>query len=70
MRRAGYALSAVLVLAPLTGGFLGHLIGPELPQPMNLNPDRVEQVNDLLAKTGATKQDFVVRAPDGAELCG
>jgi len=70
MRRAGYALIAVLLLAPLTAGFLGHLIGPGILHPMNLNPDRIEQAKQMLIRTGAAKEDFVVRASDGAELRG
>jgi len=70
MRRAGYALIVLLLLAPLTAAILGHLIGPGLLHPMNLNPDRTEQAAQMLARTGATKEDFFVRAPDGAELRG
>lgn len=70
MRRAGYALIAVLFLTPLTAGFLGHLIGPGILHPINLNPDRIEQAKQMLIRTGAAKEDFVVRAPDGTELRG
>jgi len=70
MRRAGYAATIALILSPLIAGFLGHLIGPGLLHPMNLNPDRIAQTNAMLARTGATKEDFAVRAPDGAELRG
>ncbi|HXX43860.1 MAG TPA: alpha/beta hydrolase [Candidatus Acidoferrales bacterium] len=70
MRRAGYALVAVLLLAPVTAGFLGHLVGPGILHPMNLDPDRIEQVKQMFIRTGAAKEDFVVRAPDGAELRG
>ena len=37
---------------------------------MNLDPDRIEQVKQMFIRTGAAKEDFVVRAPDGAELRG
>jgi pimeloyl-ACP methyl ester carboxylesterase len=70
MRRASYVLIALLLLTPVAAAFLGHLIGPGLLHPMNLNPDREEQTTQMLARTGATKEDFVVRAADGAELCG
>ena len=70
MRRAGYALIALLLLAPLTAAILGHLIGPGLLHPMNLNPDRIEQAAQMLARTGATKEDFIVLGADGAELRG
>jgi len=70
MRRAGYALIVLLLLAPLTAAILGHLIGPGLLHPMNLNPDRIEQTAQMLARTGATKEDFIVLGADGAELRG
>jgi uncharacterized protein len=70
MKRIGYAAIALLVLAPIAAAFLGHLIGPGLLHPMNLNPDRAEQTAQMLARTGATKEDFIVRATDGAELRG
>jgi uncharacterized protein len=70
MRRAGYALVALLFLAPLTAGFLGHLVGPGILHPINLNPDRIERANEMFARTGAAREEFVVRASDGAELRG
>jgi len=70
MRRVGYFVIALVVLGPIAAAFLGHVIGPGLLHPMNLNPDRVEQTTQMLARTGATKEDFVVGAPDGVELCG
>jgi hypothetical protein len=37
---------------------------------MRLNPERLEQTAQMLARTGATKEDFVVRASDGVQLRG
>ncbi len=70
MRRVSYFVITLLVLAPIAAAFLGHVIGPGLLHPMNLNPDRVEQTTQMLARTGAAKEDFAVGAPDGVELCG
>jgi len=70
MRRIAYAVAVLLLLAPMTAAVLGREIGPGLLHPMNLNPDREEQTARMLARTGAVKDDFVVRAPDGAELRG
>jgi len=70
MRRVGYILIALLLLTPVAAAFLGHVIGPGLLHPMNLNPDREAQTARMLARTGATKEDFGVRAADGAELRG
>lgn len=37
---------------------------------MNLNPIRIKETEDMLKSTGATREDFSVRAPDGVELRG
>ena len=37
---------------------------------MNLNPQRFEQTAQMLQRTGAVKEDFDVRAPDGVALHG
>ncbi|MBZ5696040.1 MAG: alpha/beta fold hydrolase [Acidobacteriia bacterium] len=70
MRRVPRIFIVLIVLAPLAAAFLGHAIGPGLLHPMNLNPDRVEQTAQMLARTGAVKEDFVVRATDGVDLRG
>ena len=70
MRRAAYLLIALLILVPIAAAVLGHFIGAGVLHPMNLNPDRVEQTARMLAVTGATKEDFGVRAPDGVQLRG
>ena len=69
MRRASYLLIASLILAPFAAAILDCFIGPGVLHPMNLNPDRIEQTARMLAVTGATKEDFDVRASDGVELC-
>jgi len=60
----------VLVVSSLISGLIGWAIGPGLIHPQNLNPARVEQTNEMLMRTGATKEDFIVRASDGIELRG
>jgi hypothetical protein len=62
MRRAAYLLIALLILVPIAAAVLGHFIGAGVLHAMNLNPDRVEQTARMLAVTGATKEDFGVRA--------
>jgi len=37
---------------------------------MNLNPERLQQTADMLRRTGARREDFEVRAPDGIVLRG
>lgn len=69
MRKIIY-VAAVLLLVEATAAFLGRAIGPGVLHPMNLNPERRAQTDRMLERTGATKTDFDVRAPDGIELRG
>lgn len=72
MRRLAYMGIAVAVLLPLLGAAAGKSVGSGILHPMRLHqtPDRVEQANQILARTGATREDFIVKAPDGVELRG
>ncbi len=68
--RLVYGVFTVLVLASVASALVGRAIGPGLIHPTNLNPRRVEQTEEMLKRTGATKEDFFVRALDGIELRG
>ena len=70
MRGIAGFVTALLLLAPLGAALVGHAIGPGLLHPLNLNPARLQQTSDMLVRTGATKENFDVRARDGAELRG
>jgi fermentation-respiration switch protein FrsA (DUF1100 family) len=75
MRRALYVrliyVAAILVLlAPIFAAFVGPALGPGLLHPQNLNPMRLGQTEEMLHRTGAAKEDFLVHAPDGIELQG
>jgi|ERR1700678_3532015 len=70
MRRLAYVLIALLLLLPLAAAGIGTMIGPGILHPINLSPDRQAQTAQMLARTGSTKQDFDVRAGDGASLRG
>ncbi len=61
-------LLVVLILA--LSALAGPILGPGILHPMNLNPARAAETAQMLARTGATKEDFNVRAPDGMELRG
>ena len=63
-------LVVLVVLAPLVAAVLGHSIGAGILHPVRLNPERAEQTAEMLARTGASKEDFHVRAADGVELRG
>jgi fermentation-respiration switch protein FrsA (DUF1100 family) len=49
---------------------VGQAIGSGVLHPANLNPNRSAQTEAMLLRTGATKEDFSVRAADGIELRG
>lgn len=65
-----YRIFALLAFASVGSAFIGRTIGPGLIHPINLNPNRVEQTEEMLKRTGATKEDFSVSASDGIELRG
>jgi uncharacterized protein len=68
--RLAVALIVALAIASGLSGVAGHMIGAGILHPANLNPMREAQTKAMLARTGATKEDFEVRAPDGAALRG
>jgi uncharacterized protein len=69
---AGFAYKALifLTLSPIIAAFIGQALGPGLLHPQNLNPKRLEQTKEMLKRTGAIKEDFVVRTPDEIDLRG
>jgi alpha-beta hydrolase superfamily lysophospholipase len=70
MRRIAYAVIILLALVPIIAAVAGHAIGPGVLHPMRLSPERQEQTAQMLARTGATKEDFTVQASGGVELRG
>jgi len=70
MKRLAYIAIIVLVLLPVAAGIIGRSIGPGILHPANLNPPREAETNQMLARTGAHKTDFTVRANDNTELRG
>jgi uncharacterized protein len=68
--RAGYFLAALLLLMPVLSALAGNALGSGVLHPANLNPMRLQQTDEMLKRTGATKEDFSVRASDGIELRG
>ena len=59
-----------VVLAPVVAALVGGALGRGVLHPQNLNPMRSEQTAAMLQRTGATKTDFDVTAPDGVTLKG
>jgi hypothetical protein len=62
----------MLLAAPVLAAFVGSSLGDGILHParLPLTPERIVRINEMLQRTGASKQDFIVRARDGAELRG
>jgi hypothetical protein len=48
----------LLAISPLLAAFVGSSIGSGILHPMRLNAMRREDTQKMLARTGATKEDF------------
>src|SRR5579862_8188485 len=68
--RVAYALFILLLVTPAIAGVLGQAIGAGMLHPQNLNPNRLAEMEAMLLRTGATKENFSVRASDEIELRG
>jgi alpha-beta hydrolase superfamily lysophospholipase len=60
----------VLILLSILSAFAGPSLGHAALHPQNLNPKREAETAQMLQRTGATKENFTVHAPDGVELHG
>jgi alpha-beta hydrolase superfamily lysophospholipase len=70
MHRLAQVALLFLVLIPIIAALVGPSLSYGVLHPMNLNPTREAETAQMLQRTGARKEDFNVRAPDGAELRG
>jgi len=70
MRRIAYVAIVILLLIPIAAAGIGTQLVSVLLHPTDLNPDRHVQAVEMLARTGATKEDFDVKVTDGALLRG
>jgi alpha-beta hydrolase superfamily lysophospholipase len=61
---------ASLAISPLLAAFVGNSIGSGILHPMHLSAMRPENTQKMLARTGASKEDFNVLAQDGIPLKG
>jgi uncharacterized protein len=69
-RRFILAACGLLAISPLLAAFVGNSVGNGILHPMPLNAMRLQDAQQMLVRTGATKQDFSVQAQDGATLKG
>jgi len=73
MRRRLIRIALILLLfPPLLAAVVGWLASPALVHPIRreLTPDLIREADASFATTGATREDFDVRAPDGVLLRG
>src|SRR5216683_2449007 len=73
MRRRLIRIALILLLfPPLLSAVVGWLAGPAFLHPIRreLTPDLILEAGASFAFTGTTREDFDVRAPDGALLRG
>jgi alpha-beta hydrolase superfamily lysophospholipase len=73
MRRRLIRIALILLLfPPLLAAVGGWLAGPAFLHPIRraLTPDLIREADSSFAAAGATREDFVVPAPDGALLRG
>jgi uncharacterized protein len=70
LRRLAYVVIVLLALAPVVAAYIGGQMGPAALHPQRFAPLRLKEAAQMLARTAATKEDFVVRASDGVELRG
>lgn len=68
--RLAYALIILIVIVVTAAGIVGQALGSGVLHPANLNPKRNSQAEAMLLRTGASKEDFWVRAQDGIQLRG
>jgi alpha-beta hydrolase superfamily lysophospholipase len=65
-----FVVVIALALLSAVSGFIGNAIGSGVLHPSNLNPERLQETEHTLRRTGAAKADFTVRANDGVDLRG
>jgi len=72
LRRALRILLILLLFPPFLAAVGGWLAGPAFLHPIRreLGPDLIREADASFAVTGATREEFDVRAPDGALLRG
>ena len=68
--RTAYCIGGLILTAAVISALVGRAIGPGIVHPMNWNPNRTSETEEMLRRTAATREDFSARAADGIELRG
>lgn len=72
MKRAFACVVGLAVLVPVISGAIGVVLGPWILRPMRkpLNAGLIAKADGIFARDRVTREEFDVRAPDGAMLRG
>jgi uncharacterized protein len=72
LRRLLRILLILLLVPPIVAAVMGWLVAPSFLHPVRrpLTPDLIREADASFAHSRARREDFVVAAPDGAELRG
>ena len=70
MRRIIYIVVGFLLFIPALAGLVGYVVGPGALHPRRLNPERIQQAQEMLQQTKAIREDVAVQTYDHVELRG
>lgn len=70
MRRIIYIVIGFLLFIPALASLVGYVVGPGVLHPQRLNPERIQQAQEMLHRTKAIREDVAVRTYDHVELRG
>ena len=70
MPRILYIPIISLILLPVLAGLAGNAIGPGILHPARLNPERLQEAEEMLQRTKAMREDISVKSRDNVKLRG
>jgi uncharacterized protein len=70
VRRAAYIAFFFLLFIPAVAGLVGYAVGPGVLHPQRLNPERIQQAQEMLQRAKTLLEDFEVKTRDNVELRG
>jgi uncharacterized protein len=70
VRRIIYIVVGFLLFIPALAGLVGYVVGPGALHPRRLNPERIQQAQEMLQQTKAIREDVAVQTYDHVELRG
>jgi alpha-beta hydrolase superfamily lysophospholipase len=70
VRRTAYIAIIFLLFLPAFAGLVGYFVAPGALHPQRLNPQRIQQAQEMLQRTKTVPEDLSVQARDKVELRG